>query len=53
MRFTLEFTDGHNIIPMAWADEEWQLHEKMDELIAFWGRDNVWIVDTLMEILVG
>ena len=54
MRYTLRVNCGNGQIENIWSGNEMSEAIRLEDIaIKHWGKDNVWIADTLTEISVG
>jgi hypothetical protein len=53
MRYLVRYYDGTNIINDLSTDSHSRAVDREFELRKTYGRENVWIADAVMEILVG
>ena len=54
MRYTLRVNGGNGQIENIWSGDEMSEAIRLEDIaIKHWGKDNVWIADSVTEISVG
>lgn len=53
MRYIVRVYDRESIKNVLWTNDHYEAISMERELRKIYGNDNVWIVDTITEILVG
>ena len=53
MKYVVKFYDSKNIVNNLWSNDFDKILKRERELVAIYGKDNVWFADAVVEIMVG